>query len=181
MTSRKARRILCRQDAFSLIEIVLAIGVISFALVGILGLFPVAIDAATNSQRETQAALVAKTIFSDLKSATATNTYLVKDKDFDPADPSNNKKVPVNLSIPGTYVLAYDMDGVPMGAYNGQYDTGVPGSSFIAQVDVSTNDLPLGASTVSVTVAAPGAAAKAHRQSYRFVSYLDNGETNTNR
>jgi type II secretory pathway pseudopilin PulG len=56
-----------RQAAFSLIEIILALGIISFALVGILGLFPVAIDAAADSQHETQAALIARSIFDQLE------------------------------------------------------------------------------------------------------------------
>jgi type II secretory pathway pseudopilin PulG len=179
MISRRARA--AGQGAFSLIEIVLAIGVISFALVGILGLFPVALDAATSSQRETQAVLLARTIFSDLKSTTATNTYLVKKKDFKPDANSPDDLIKVNLSIPGTYVLAYDMDGVPLGEYAGKFDAGVPNSAFLAQVDVTTNNLPLGSSAISITVGVPGAAAKKHRQSYSFVSYMDNGETNTNR
>ena len=44
-------------QAFSLIEIVLALGVISFAIVGIMGLFPVAMRAAQESQSETRATL----------------------------------------------------------------------------------------------------------------------------
>ena len=42
-----------------MVEIVLAIGIISFALVGILGLIPAAMDSAIKSQRETQATCIA--------------------------------------------------------------------------------------------------------------------------
>ncbi len=53
-------------NAFSLIEIVLAVGIISFALVGILGLFPVALDAAADSREETQSAFIAQQIYAGL-------------------------------------------------------------------------------------------------------------------
>lgn len=54
--------------AFSLIEIVLAVGIISFALVGILGLFPVALGAAADSREETQATFIADQVFAGLSS-----------------------------------------------------------------------------------------------------------------
>jgi len=53
--------------AFTLIEIVLAIGLISFAIIGILGLFPVAMSAAHKSQEETHAALIARGIFAKIE------------------------------------------------------------------------------------------------------------------
>ena len=64
--------------AFSLVEIVLAVGIISFALVGILGMFPVALDAATRSREETQAAFIARSIYSDLAGYPS---YLSPDED----------------------------------------------------------------------------------------------------
>ncbi len=63
--TRRTRR------AFSLIEIVFAIGIIAFALTGILGLVPVAMNSATSSQQATQAAFIAEEIFSGLSTSTA--------------------------------------------------------------------------------------------------------------
>jgi prepilin-type N-terminal cleavage/methylation domain-containing protein len=61
---------------FSLIEIILAVAVIAFALTAILGLFPVAVGAATDSQRETQAALIARSILDQLAPLPAPNDKL---------------------------------------------------------------------------------------------------------
>jgi len=62
------RSVLSTRAGFSLIEIILALGIISFTLVGILGLFPVAVNAAADSQHETQAALIARSMFHELES-----------------------------------------------------------------------------------------------------------------
>ena len=45
---------------FSLIEVVLALGIISFAIVGIIGLMPVAMKSAGDSMRETDATFIAR-------------------------------------------------------------------------------------------------------------------------
>jgi len=62
-----------RQSAFSLVEIVLALGVVAFSVIAILGLFPVALDAARESQRQTTATLIAQTVFSELKTTGSTS------------------------------------------------------------------------------------------------------------
>ena len=53
--------------AFSLVEIVLALGVISFALVAVIGLLPIGFQASRASIQETRATLVADAIFSTLR------------------------------------------------------------------------------------------------------------------
>lgn len=56
-------------SAFTLIEVVLAVGIFSFAIVGILGLFPLAMSSAQQSQMTTVATQIARTITSDLNAA----------------------------------------------------------------------------------------------------------------
>ena len=63
-----------QQSGFSLVEIVLALGVVAFSVIAILGLFPVALDAARESQRQTTATLIAQTVFSELKTTGSTST-----------------------------------------------------------------------------------------------------------
>lgn len=54
--------------AFSLVEVVLAIGVVAFAVVGIVGLLPVGLTANRDSTQQTEAANIACLIESDIRS-----------------------------------------------------------------------------------------------------------------
>ena len=55
-----------KNRAFSLLEVAVALAVISFAFVAILGLMPVAMNASLEAQRETRAAFIARGIFADI-------------------------------------------------------------------------------------------------------------------
>jgi len=55
-------------SGFSLVEVMLAIGIVAFAVVGILTAFPVGIEAARDSRDENTAALVADDVFTRLRS-----------------------------------------------------------------------------------------------------------------
>ena len=61
------------RGGFSLVEIALALGVVALALVSILGLIPVALDAAEESRSQARAALISRRIFADLRAGTFTN------------------------------------------------------------------------------------------------------------
>jgi hypothetical protein len=62
--------------AFSLTEVVIAMGVAAVAFTSIIALFPLGLNMSRESYEETQAALLAQTIFSDFKdNLTGTNTY----------------------------------------------------------------------------------------------------------
>jgi uncharacterized protein (TIGR02598 family) len=53
---------------FSLVEIVLALGVVAFAIVAILGVLPVGLQTSHGSQNDTRATLIAQAIFASLVS-----------------------------------------------------------------------------------------------------------------
>ncbi len=63
---RKVRRVLAGAG-FSLIEVVLALGVITFVLVAVLGLLPVGIQTFRESTADTRAAQMARAIFATLR------------------------------------------------------------------------------------------------------------------
>lgn len=150
-----------KEAGFSLIEIILALGIISFALVGILGLFPVAVDAATNSQRETHAALIARSIFDQLNSRPESPKRVISLSDnFDGGSPA---PVAVDLDKGTPATVNYDVDGNPLAG---------DGSAAIYQAEISVTPIvgppDLGVSQVTVTVkpkSAPGI-------SYPFASLL---------
>lgn len=157
-------------SGFSLIEITLAIGVIAFALVAILGLFPVAARSAVESQRETRAALIAQQIFADLRAADGSNRFLVTGPD--PLLNTNG----VNIAQPGTTVIAYDQDGravtsLAAAAFSNSYRTG--NATILAQIIVSTNTGISNLSRAEATIQAPAAAPSTNRSSHTFVTLLN--------
>lgn len=68
MTQRQKFRSLREAEAFSLVEVVLALGVIAFALIAILGVFPVGLATQHSAQDDTRAAQIAGDILSSLVS-----------------------------------------------------------------------------------------------------------------
>jgi uncharacterized protein (TIGR02598 family) len=58
------------RSGFSLVEVMLAIGIVAFAVVGVLTAFPVGIEAARDSRDENTAALIADDVFTRLRSQT---------------------------------------------------------------------------------------------------------------
>jgi len=62
-----------QKQAFSLMEVVITIGVISFAFVGLLGLFPVALEQSRSCVNETRGAQLARMVFSTLTSESFTS------------------------------------------------------------------------------------------------------------
>jgi uncharacterized protein (TIGR02598 family) len=153
-----------RQSAFSLIEIVLAVGIISFALVGIIGLFPTAINSALESQRQTQAALIAKRLFTDLKSP---KPFIQKE-----GEKPKSSDFP-NLSGHTVTKVTYDEGGALPGQFSGkgQLTTGSP--VYLATVEITPDTPSEGLTTVQVDIATPANADISHQSIYRFVSILD--------
>lgn len=60
--------LLTSASGFSLVEVMLAVGIVAFAVVGVLTAFPVGIEAARDSRDETTAALIADDIFTRMRS-----------------------------------------------------------------------------------------------------------------
>jgi len=157
---------------FSLVEVVLALGVIAFAVVGIMGLFAVAMKSAQESQRETRATLIAQQIFSDLRLSGGTNRMLVRGP-----SPTNSSWIVTNFSLAAdgnTAFLAYDLAG--NGLTNSLASANpVPDASaiFVATIAVDTNTGASNLSHVQVTVETPAAAPSANRSKFTFVTLMN--------
>lgn len=81
-----------RPNAFSLIEVTLALGLVAFALVGILGVLPLAMGSGRASIEQTRAASIANTLFASFRSQPFTQVYYLTGND------SGGKGTPVNLA-----------------------------------------------------------------------------------
>lgn len=62
--------------AFSLVEVTLALGIVSFALIAVLGLLPVGLRSVKNANEQAGAANVLNAIADSLRSASSTNSLL---------------------------------------------------------------------------------------------------------
>lgn len=149
---------------FSLIEITIALGIVAFALVAIMGLFPVAMKNATESQRETRATFIAQSIFSDLAASSATNRFIAIGSDLT----SSGSRQSVGLTNNSTNSVFYSDEGAPLGTALSSA-AAFEGKILIARDPALTN-----LSRVEVQIEAPAAAPTTNRTKYNFVTLLRN-------
>jgi len=159
-------------SGFSLVEIVLALSVIAFALVGIMGLFPVAMKSAQESQRETRATLIARQIFSDLRVLSGTNRLLVRGPSV-----TDSAWVSTNFSLANntTAYLAFDSEGrgVATNLAGSAYSNSFAAATFLAAVAVDTNTGVSNLSRIQATIETPAAAPSTNRSKYTFVTLMN--------
>ncbi|MFV0415203.1 MAG: hypothetical protein ACK5NG_02425 [Chthoniobacterales bacterium] len=164
------------RSAFSLVEITIALGIIAFALVGIMGLLPVAMRAANESQWETRATFIAESIMGELRSSSPDQTFIATAA-TDPASwESGPGRLSVNLAANNTYYILYDDEGEPVGTQSGASPvaSNSPGV-FLAQVSIQQQAAPMtNLSRVNVRVEVPASAPANRRSLYHFVTLLKN-------
>jgi len=158
------------------VEVVLALGIASFSLIGILSVFPVALDTAKDSKNETRIALMAQSIFSDLQCSTpASADVIVKS--------ATRLTEGLSLTFGGTVYVAYDADGQAIGQLTSgdmsNFSTSNPSlrnASFLASISASTTGMPVGLARVDVSIQTPpkAAATVAARKKYLFSAYILN-------
>jgi uncharacterized protein (TIGR02598 family) len=148
----RSRSSLVRRSAFTLVEVVLALGIVSFAIVAILGVLPSGLATSHSSQNDTRAAQIAQDIFTSL----ASQAQVSFDSQCVVAEPATTtaSDFSYNMRLKGsnTYTFSADNDGhlaVPAG---NNY------SAYPYQVTVSTAPDPAGfasgkASLVTLQVA----------------------------
>ena len=140
-----------QRAAFSLIEIILAVAVIAFALTAILGMFPVAVGAATDSQRETQAALIARSIFDQLQARPETPTrYFTLASDADDNPDQDSKQIPIQLDGTNTYPAAVVLNSDSEPLTGGASDPAMAYTVDIAVTPLSAPSDKLSQVTVTV-------------------------------
>jgi uncharacterized protein (TIGR02598 family) len=162
-----------RPTGFSLVEAALSLAIVSFAIIAIMGLFPVALHTARDSNRETRATLIARRIVDELQSLPATNTGLVRGSSV---TNFGWRITGLNLSSPSTSVLLYDEQGEGLTNHvapeSFQNPISEPGAYFAAEVRVTPNLPRPGISRVQAIVEAPSSAPSARRASFVFVTFM---------
>jgi len=168
---------------FSLVEVVVALGVIGFALIAILGLFPMAMTASRASQDETRSAFIAQFIFSHIQSQHPTNGSFPLG--LDPSSTSTlNGNTAFKLTNAVTLYAIYDADGKPFWSSDATkfaqgVKTGLPAamiaqSAYQARLRILPNQPAAGLSRLVVDVVYPATAPAEARQTNSFVTSMRN-------
>lgn len=147
--------------AFSLVEVVIALGIVSFAVVAIVGMLPMALKTAKDSMFETDATLAAQRIFSELQTGSGANRTV---------STGDNTSVKVSLAANSTNILAFKSDGKPMFATTSL--TANPVVDFFAEILVSTNTGISNLSQVQVNISHPAAATNTARTTNSFTTLM---------
>lgn len=167
-----------RNGGFSLVEVVLALGIVAFALVSILGLFPVALGAAKESATETHSAMIAQLIAGQIRSQAASQATFASGPD--PTVGLGSFGIP-GLSNNQTWAV-YDEAGQPVQRVTlPQY--GDPSSvsstiqrqcAYMVQLSIA-QDVPVaGVSQLKIEVTYPGLAPVALRKTNTFITLARN-------
>jgi len=170
-----------RKDGFSLVEVVLALGIVAFAVVAILGMFPVALGAAKDSLSETHAAMIAQLIVGQLRSQPASGaTFAVA-----PDPTTTSGSYVLNLANTQTVYAVYDENGQPVGRVAmGQFTTpsGLNATqkaqcAYMVRLTVDADKPAVGFSQITVDVTYPGMAPAASRKTSSFVTLARNTDS----
>jgi uncharacterized protein (TIGR02598 family) len=149
--------------AFSLVEVVIALGIISFAVIAIVGMLPVALKSSQDSMRETDATLIAQRIFSELKTGSSGNRSVT-------TAPDGISTHNINLAANSTNYLAFTQDGTVQAHTNSANPT--PSYDFYAQISISTNTGLTNLSRVQIDITHPPSAPLEARTTNSFVTLL---------
>ena len=168
------------RDGFNLIEVVLALSVLSFALVGIISLFPLALNTAKDSKSETRVALIAQTLLAELTATGGNSRIFFSNWPSGPGGEltATDKAVSttLNLKQSGTgdsHYLTYDSDGNPAGEVNATtYNSGTSDKAYIGTIKAVYSAAPDPLTTVSIQIEWPAAATSANRKKHTFITLL---------
>lgn len=128
-------------SGFSLVETVLALGIVGFAVVAIVGLLPLAVQSARESMVETDATLIARRIYSEISLGTGTNRLLSL-----PGASSTNVNLASHNSLTGP-IYFNDTGGLESNPARALYTN---------SVRVFTNTGASNLSQISIEVVSPG-------------------------
>ena len=149
---------------FSLVEVVIALGIVSFAVLAIVGMMPMALKSAQESMRETDATLIAQRIFAELKTGSGANRTLTISPNGIPHT--------LALSANSTNNLAFTQDGMPQAILASTNSPQDAFYDFYAQISVLTNTGVANLSRVQIDIAAPAAAPATARTTNSFTTLL---------
>lgn len=165
------RPLFFRRDrkGFTLVETGLALGIVGFALVAIIGMIPVAVDNARESRLQTRAAFIGRFIFDNLLSG-ADGKVVVQTKNT--GKDSDYAIVELSPGLARKFTMSFDESGNLLD-FSGDFESGqdMPlACMFVAQLTLTRNAGEPAVAEVSVET--PAVAERSQRKKYLFVSRL---------
>ena len=149
----------------------MALGIISFALVAILGLFPVAMSSARDSRQDTHAAFIVQSALGQIKAQSPTNAFMQIGTNFSGQ---------INLKNPSSLYFVYDETGEAIAASSAsQYTNGSTTAGGIYQAEILITPQPAPNATLSkvvLNVGYPANVAATNRKTSMFVTFLRNSQ-----
>jgi len=185
-----------RGAAFSLTEVVIALGIFAVSMTGILALFPVASASGRESSEETQAAILAQMIFDEIRDSADVRNF-TNAITFD--GPNTVRPVhlqPVNLSSQTNLFIAYDVkrrdasteatDGpgmmggpIALKALSKdpdltaeEFTNGVADANYLAQLQVFPLESRSRLTQLTLRIDTPGNLAATNRRSFLFTTRI---------
>ena len=177
--------------AFSLTEVVIALGIFAVSMVGVLALFPVASSTGRESSEETQAAILAQTTIGDLRSSASS---LGRASGWLVSGPNTFGQLirNINLDEPNDYAIAYDIVlrdfansgggapqvGPPIGlkaltnVSNYSNAVTIPGAIYLSLTRVRPVTTVPGLAAVTVEVSTPANVTLTNRRVYSFSTLI---------
>jgi uncharacterized protein (TIGR02598 family) len=150
--------------AFSLIEVVIALGIVAFAVIAIVGMLPIALKSSQNTMRETDATIIAQRIFSELKTDTGANRTFTINTNGDTETLSLTSHENTNN------FLGFKNDGEVQNFTKSP--TNKPALDFYAQISVFTNTGTSNLSRIQIDITYPPSAPPGARTTNSFVTLL---------
>ena len=151
--------------AFSLVEVVVALGIVSFAIVAVMGMLPIALKTSRESMTETDAALIARRIFSEISCGTNSQRAVSMD--------TNNSVKTIDLAGDSTNtVIAFRENGEALYATNSINAVNSTAIDYLAQISISTNTGISNLSRILVDILSPAAASPTNRVTNSFCTLV---------
>jgi uncharacterized protein (TIGR02598 family) len=141
-----------------------AIGIVSFAVVAIVGMLPIALNTAKDSMLETDAAVIAQRVFAELQAGTGTNRPVSINAHGDTME--------VDLSSDGTNFLAFGDACEVRSSPTSEASITDTEVSFLGAVSVSTNTGISHLSRVEVSITSPASAPASSRTTNTFMTLM---------
>jgi type II secretory pathway pseudopilin PulG len=152
-----------QRSAFSLVEVVVSLGIIAFAIVAIIGVVPLGLSTGRSAQDETRAPQIAQDVFASLASQAQTkgmakitiNPVYTMPPPGQPLDTTKTPGYDINLGSPFDYAtLAADADGRLI-ATGGKGDLIKYPYEVLVQVKPNPPNFDTNAAQVTVRVISP--------------------------
>ena len=150
--------------AFSLIEVLLAIGIVSFAVVAIVGMLPIALNTAKDSMLDTDATTIAQRVFAELQAGTGPNRSVSIN--------ANGDTKLIDLSSDETNYFAFKSTCEVKNSLTSEAPIPDAEAQFLGHVSVSTNTGISNLSRVEVSISSPASAPGSCRTTNTFTTLM---------